>query len=388
MLKKLPVILIVSVVIAVLLNPIISLQVKQIIFAVSLTIKSIVLFLLPIIIFGLLFKTFVKLSENAMKVILLIFGTLICSNFINTFITRYLGEFLYHSSIDFSSGLQQINPLVPYFSFELPCLLKNEHSLFCGMISGWILAVFNRTLALKLSKTIDVCIGKLFAIVSALIPLFIIGFVIKCVAEGTLLSILKGYSQILILFILYSSAYTFGFYLIANKFNFSNTITNFKNMMPAFITGVSTISSALTMPVTIVCAEKSVHNKELADSVIPATVNIHLLGDCIAIPLLAFALLKHYEIPAPTLSEYFIFTCFFVLAKFSVAAVPAGGVIIMAPILEKYLSFTPEMSTLLITIYVIFDPIVTGFNVMGNGALAKIIDNLSLSLTEFGKTKK
>jgi len=158
--------------------------------------------------------------------------------------------------------------------------------------------------------------------------------------------------------------------------------------MPAFITGVSTISSALTMPVTIVCAEKSVHNKELADSVIPATVNIHLLGDCIAIPLLAFALLKHYEIPAPTLSEYFIFTCFFVLAKFSVAAVPAGGVIIMAPILEKYLSFTPEMSTLLITIYVIFDPIVTGFNVMGNGALAKIIDNLSLSLTEFGKTKK
>ena len=377
MLKKLPVLLLITIIAAILLNPIVPLQIKQIIFAISLTIKSIVLFLLPFIIFGLLFKTFVKLSGNAIEIIVLIFGSLVCSNFINTFMTHYLGEFLYHSNIDFASGTSQVTELTPYFKFELPCLIKNEFALFGGMSAGWLSSIFNRNAALKASKIVDDFVHKLFAVVSILIPLFIIGFVIKCVAEGVLVSILKSYSQILILFLLYSSAYTFGFYFIANKLNLKNTITSLKNMMPAFVTGISTISSALTMPVTIVCTEKNVKNKELADSIIPATVNIHLLGDCIAIPLLAFALLKHYGIAAPTFSEYVTFTAFFVLAKFSVAAVPAGGVIIMAPILEKYLSFTPEMSTLLIAIYVIFDPFVTGFNVIGNGALAQIIDNLN-----------
>lgn len=130
------------------------------------------------------------------------------------------------------------------------------------------------------------------------------------------------------------------------------------------------------MPVTIMCAEKNAKNKELAGSVISATVNIHLLGDCLAIPLLAYSLLKHYGLPEPTLGAYFVFTIFFVIAKFSVAAVPAGGIIIMTPILEKYLNFSPDMSSLIIAVYVMFDPIITGFNVLGNGALAKLIDSL------------
>jgi Na+/H+-dicarboxylate symporter len=79
----------------------------------------------------------------------------------------------------------------------------------------------------------------------------------------------------------------------------------------------------------------------------------------------------------PSLWSYFVFTIFFVIAKFSVAAVPAGGIIVMVPILEKYLNFNTEMSSLIVAIYIIFDPIVTGFNVLGNGALAKLIDNIS-----------
>lgn len=156
-------------------------------------------------------------------------------------------------------------------------------------------------------------------------------------------------------------------------------------MFPVFVTAFSTVSSALTMPVTIMATEKNVKNKELAGSVISATVNIHLIGDCVAIPILAYAILKTFNLAEPSLSSYLVFSCFFVLAKFSVAAVPAGGIIIMAPILEKYLNFSSEMSSLIIAIYVIFDPFVTGFNVLGNGALAKLIDELNL---KFSSRKK
>ena len=189
---------------------------------------------------------------------------------------------------------------------------------------------------------------------------------------------MKSYSFVFVLFFFYASLYAFSFYMLVAKGNFHKCVEYIKNMIPAFVTAISTISSALTMPVTIMCAEKNAENKGLAGSIISATVNIHLLGDCLGIPLLAYSLLKHYGLEEPSLGTYFIFTIFFVIAKFSVAAVPAGGIIVMTPILEKYLNFSPDMSSLIIAIYVIFDPIITGFNVLGNGALAKLIDTLYL----------
>ncbi|MDE6431840.1 MAG: cation:dicarboxylase symporter family transporter, partial [Opitutales bacterium] len=187
---------------------------------------------------------------------------------------------------------------------------------------------------------------------------------------------IKSYSLIFAIYVCYAACYCLMFYLLVNKGILRKTIDCLKNMLPAAITALSTMSSAITMPVTILCTEKNVKHKDLASSVISTTTNIHLLGDCLAIPMLAYALLKYYSIPEPTCVEYLVFTIFFVIAKFSVAAVPAGGIIIMTPILEKYLHFTPEMSSLIIAIYMIFDPIVTSFNVLGNGALAKLIDQL------------
>ncbi|MCR5225107.1 MAG: dicarboxylate/amino acid:cation symporter [Alphaproteobacteria bacterium] len=382
MMKKLPFILIAVIIASIFLNPFIPLTVKQVIFACSLTLKSIVLFCLPFIIFGLLFKTFVKLAGHAASVILLIFGCLCTSNFINTFVTHYVGELLYHVDLNFGQIPTNDNALQPYFLFVLPNFIKNEFALFGGIASGLLMAFYNKTLALKLAHNVDIFTQKLFSFISVIIPLFIAGFVIKCASDGILVSIIKSYSQILLIFVSYATIYTLLFYFVVNKCVIRSALTCLKNMFPALITAFSTISSAVTMPVTIMCVEKNVKNKELASSVVSTTVNIHLLGDCLSIPLLAYALLKHFGMPEPSLSSYFIFTIFFVIAKFSVAAVPAGGIIIMAPILEKYLGFTPEMSTLIISIYVIFDPFVTSFNVMGNGALAKLIDNLSAKFTK------
>lgn len=377
MLRKLPIVLILVIILSVLLNSTIPLTAKQVIFACSLTVKSVVLFLLPFIIFGLLFRTFVKLADHALKVIILIFGCLCISNFINTFITHYVGSLFYYFNLNIGEKIAATDPLVPYFSFELPKIIENEFALFSGIICGISSAIINKKFAIMLSQKIDFVVEKMFSFVSVLIPIFIMGFVVKCASENILLHLLKSYSMVLMIFTCYATVYTFLYYLLVNKGVLKTTISDLKNMSPAFVTALSTISSVMTMPITILCAEKNVKRKELAGSTISATVNIHLLGDCLAIPLLAYALLKHYGFAEPTLGAYFVFCIFFVIAKFSVAAVPAGGIIIMTPILEKYLNFTPEMSSLIVAIYVIFDPFVTGFNVLGNGAFAKLIDKLS-----------
>ena len=79
-------------------------------------------------------------------------------------------------------------------------------------------------------------------------------------------------------------------------------------MIPAGISGFSTMSSAASMPLTVIGAENNAKNKELVACVIPATVNIHLVGDCFAIPVFAYAILKTFGMPEPSLVNYLIFT--------------------------------------------------------------------------------
>jgi Na+/H+-dicarboxylate symporter len=147
-------------------------------------------------------------------------------------------------------------------------------------------------------------------------------------------------------------------------------------MAPALMGGAGTMSSAATMPLTLIGVEKNAKHPTLARSVIPMSVNNHLIGDCFAIPIFAFALLKNYGLAQPTFEVYFIFALFFVLAKFSVAAVPGGGILVMLPILQQYLGFTPPMLSLITALYVLFDPVITSANVMGNGAFALITSGL------------
>ena len=127
------------------------------------------------------------------------------------------------------------------------------------------------------------------------------------------------------------------------------------------------------MPLTLNGTEKNSANPLLARSIISATVNIHLIGDCFAIPIFAFAILKSFGLPNPDLSTYLVFAGYFVFAKFSVAAVPGGGILVMLPILEKHLGFKPEMLSLITALYILFDPVITSANVMGNGAFALLI---------------
>ena len=57
--------------------------------------------------------------------------------------------------------------------------------------------------------------------------------------------------------------------------------------------------------------------------------------------------------PLPSLYEYLIFSFSFVIAKFSVAAIPGGGIIVMLPILENYLGFNAEMLSFITALYII-----------------------------------
>ena len=140
--------------------------------------------------------------------------------------------------------------------------------------------------------------------------------------------------------------------------------------------GLSTMSSMAALPLTIHAAELNTKDPKLSRALIPATVNVHLIGDSLAVPILALSLLFAFGYGVPDFPQYLIFSLYFVLAKFAVAAVPAGGIIVVLPVLEKHLHMKPELSAIMTTSYIIFDAIITSANVYGNGAFAILFSKL------------
>ena len=355
------------------IGPLLTLNIKQNLYSISLFIKSIIALVLPIIIFGLLAKATIKMARNATYVAIIILASIMASNFFSTCLSGYIGAWIYTFDLSImlpSSALQ----LEPLWSITFPKFIANDKAMLGGIVLGVCAGYF------KISEhwvgLLDHIVIKTMSFLSLLIPFFIAGFIIKLQHEGLIGLILKDYSTVFMVIALSQFAYITAMYLVANQGNVKSTMICIKNMLPAAVSGFSTMSSATSLPLTIEGTLKNVKNKNIAQSVIASTVNIHLIGDCIAIPIFAYAVLKNYGVADPTFVNYMIFTCYFVLAKFSVAAIPGGGIIVMLPILESYLGFSAEMMSLITALYILFDPVVTCTNILGNGAFAKLIDSL------------
>jgi len=378
MFRKMPFILVAIILAIILLDPFIPFIIKQGLYSISLTIKDIIVLLLPFIIFGLLFKAVVMLSSSAIGMILI----LVCiSNFISTFLSHYVGMWVYHFDLSMIVP-KESDGLTALWSLSLPKFIANDKAMFLGIVLGILASKFASKKSVVIGKTIEIYIGKLLGVFTYLIPLFVAGFVVKLQCDGVVGVIVRDYTAIFALIALAQFAYIAFAYLLLNNLKLKSFLSNIKNMLPAAISGFSTMSSAASMPLTIIGVENNAKNKDVALSVVPATVNIHLVGDCFAIPIFAYAVLKSFGMAEPSLFNYLIFTFYFVLAKFSVAAIPGGGIIVMLPILEGYLGFNGEMMSLITALYILFDPVITCANVFGNGAFAKMIDRFVVKNTK------
>jgi Na+/H+-dicarboxylate symporter len=375
MFTKMPFILVTIILATILLDPIIPFVFKQTFYSLSLTIKSIIIFLLPFIIFGLLFKAVVMLSNSTIKIIGLILILICVSNFIATFLSYYMGMLVYNLDLSVITP-KESNGLTTLWSINLPQLIANDKAMFSGIIMGIIASKLAPIKSMIIGKKMELYIGKLFAVFTYFIPLFVIGFVMKLQYDDSISILVKNYADVFLLIIFAQFGYIAFVYFALNNFRFKDFLINIKNMLPAAISGFSTMSSAVSMPLTIIGVENNIKDKDIALSVVPATVNVHLIGDCFAIPIFAYTILKSYGMAEPSLLSYLIFACYFVIAKFSVAAVPGGGIIMMLPILEHYLGFNAEMLSLITALYILFDPIITCANVLGNGAFAQMFDRL------------
>lgn len=353
--------------------PWMSQDLAKVIYAISLTFKSCIFFLLPFVIFALLCKTAIQLAKQASVWIAFVLIFICLSNFCSTLMSYLVGNLSCHFSTALSVATKQ-QGLDPFWEFSLPKLISNSYAMFLGLALGVGLGYSKPSLGEKLSLYLDKFLSCALSTILYMIPVSLTGFFVKMLYDGTLSQITQHY---LVIFAwVAGSVFTYigMLYFFANNFDIKKTWQSLKNMFPAAVAGFGSMSSVAAMPLTLVATKKNSQNADVATSLIPATVNIHLIGDCFAIPIFAFAIIKTFGIEIPSFATYLVFALYFVLAKFSVAAIPGGGILIMLPILESYLGFKGEMLGLITTLYILFDPLITSANVLGNGAFALIAE--------------
>lgn len=374
-----------------------SLDVKQFCFAVSLSLKAILEFLLPIIIFSYLSSCILSFKKGVLTFVVVLLTTVFISNFLATLV-GYGSSLLVLEKINTATnvaGSEVSEVLTPMWSLTLPNLLSNDWALYLGLISGLGFS-FMRSFAetqnvsslLKISNGFERFANYLkqasafflIRIFIPLVPLFILGFIINLQHAGTLGQIITSYAPIFIFTVSVQILYMLLLFAIAAKFNFNLWFVYLRNTIPAVIAGFSTMSSAAAMPLTLLAAEKNTGNPNMARVLIPATVNIHMIGNALTVPIMAMAFLLTFGVPYPDFQSYVFFGLSFALAQFAVAAVPGGGILIMIPLMEKYLGFTPEMTSVITALYVLFDAPLTATNIMGNSVFAIFLNKIFAKL--------
>ncbi len=371
---KLPLILLAEVLICLAFGHIIPIEAKSFLYAVSLSMKAVLMFILPLIVFSFVTSSLCDLKQGAFSFVVMLFVLVCSSNFFSTCLSGFLGSLAFNS-LGFSASMQtSLVELQPLWLFTLPKIVPNDVALGVGLVLGLVLSMFSwqkgKEIAKWLQKLSVLILNKLFIPV---IPVFLVGFLLKLQHDQVLTVICRSYLSIFVMIAVLLVVYLTLFYGVLTNFEPKQWRQSIRNMFPAGIAGFSAMSSAAAMPLTLQASEKNTQNPTVVRGVVPVTTNIHLIGDCFGIPIMALAIMLSFGHDLPSLSQYVIFASYFVLAKFAVAAVPGGGILVMLPVLEQHLGFSSEMLSLITVMYMIFDPVLTGSNVMGNGGFAMLM---------------
>ncbi|MDR0727897.1 MAG: dicarboxylate/amino acid:cation symporter [Puniceicoccales bacterium] len=359
------------------IEPVMCLSGQRFFLGISLAIKEIILFLLPFVIFMLLFGACVYFSKNAPRIIARILLLICLSNLVTTSVGSGIGLLFYKAPMAFASP-STVTELLPLFAVRLPVIIRNDLAMLSGILAGILLPRYFTNFSQRANEIFIRLIAKILRAISYSLPAFIFGFTLKICHEGSLVAFFRNYAVPFGIVIVVSLLYILFLYAWAVGFSGRVLCRCVKNMIPAVSCAFCTMSSAATMPITIECVGRNGRDKTLARSMVPMSANVHLIGNNFTIAILAFAIMAGHRIPFPSILSIGAFIIWTLVAKFSVVGIPGGSILVMLPILERYLQFNGEMCSTVFAINMFACPIITALNVLGNGAFALLAEKLCI----------
>jgi Na+/H+-dicarboxylate symporter len=348
-------------------------------YTISFLLKEILEFLLPFIIFSFVFIGLASFKRNAPFVLAVLLISIFISNAVVALFSYVTAMLILPSLVTSlcAVGTTCYTQIDPLFTFCLPKLFRGDYVLLAAVGSGLLIAFFplpgfERTIQWSKQQ-----LEKFFTYIFVpFLPVYVLGFLLKIQYEGVFWKLVENYGAAIVLIIILQWVCIVIAYLIATGFDIGAAFRAMRNAMDSYLTAFATMSSTATVPVSIQSAQKNIDNEPLAHMAMPILANVHLMGDSVGTPILALTTLLAYVGAFPGPLAFLIFVWNFSLAMFGVSGVPAGGIIVMIPILQGVLGLTPEMTSVMMVLYILLDPFGTSANVMGDGALVMIVNKM------------
>ncbi|MGG5505969.1 MULTISPECIES: dicarboxylate/amino acid:cation symporter [unclassified Myroides] len=341
-------------------------------------------FIIPLIIVGLIIPAIGNIGKEAGKLLLLTTGLAYGSTLLAGFSSYAVSISIFPQLLSSQSTALAIaneQTLLPFFSIAIPPLFDVMSALIFAFIVGICISkgpfthlkgVFN-----EFQSIIMTVIEK---VIIPFLPLFIFGVFLTMTYSGQVFVVLETFLKIIgVIFALHLAFLIFQ-YTLAGLVVKKNPFLLMKRMLPAYFTALGTQSSAATIPVTLESTLKNEVNPKIAGFVIPLCATIHLAGSTLKIVACAIALMLIQHTPIDPLA---MIGFIFMLGVTMIAApgVPGGAIMAALGVLQSVLGFSTEQQTLMIALYVAMDSFGTACNVMGDGAIALVVDKMSLKAT-------
>lgn len=133
--RKLPLILLVLIAFICIFHSWIPLFFKSLLYGIGLSLKSLIIFILPLLIFGILFTTANKLAQKATSWIIFVMVSVCLSNLCSTMLIYIVACGAYQCDLSIDQNLVKTS-LTPSYLFLLPNGINNSLALFSGLLFG------------------------------------------------------------------------------------------------------------------------------------------------------------------------------------------------------------------------------------------------------------
>jgi len=377
---SLPVQLVIVIAFVLLFGNMLGEQIARTFYTFSVLFKEGLSFLLPFIVFAFVLSGILSFKKNAPVVLGIMLSMIFCSNaavalFVYLLVSALLP--LLKCTIADVSTFNDVAVIEPFFRIQLPTFIKSEYAMVIAVALGLFFSFVSfPPFEISIKKFKNFLEKILNYTVIPLLPIYVLGFLLKIRYEGMFVKLMQQYGSTVTLIVAVQMAYLLFMYFLANGFNARKAMKSISIALPSYLTAFSTMSSTATIPVSVDAAEQNTGNEPLSEMAMPIMANVHLLGDSVSTPTLAMVTMAIFLGCLPNFVDYVGFVFYFCTSMFAVSGIPGGGIIVMIPILKSLFGFTNEMISIITALYLLMDPFGTSANVMGDGALVIMVNNV------------
>jgi len=266
----------------------------------------------------------------------------------------------------------------PLFNLEITPIVGVMTALVAAFVFGiGITRVNSPTLTSMFDEGKEIIERMIWKIIIPILPFYIASIFVELTAEGTVIETLKTFGVVLLVAVIVHWVWLFVLYITAGSYTGRNPFSLIKTMLPAYFTGLGTMSSAATIPVTVRQTKENKVSEPIADSVVPLCATIHLAGSTITLVLCSVAVMVlSNDLSMPTFGEMLPFILMLGIIMIAAPGVPGGAVMAAVGLLETMLGFSGTAVGLMIALYMAQDSFGTATNVTGDGAIALMVDKM------------